>query len=529
MRRFAELYARLDQTRATAAKVAAMRDYFDRTPPEDAAWGLWLLLGNRLKRVVAPTKLATWVGEATGIADALVRESIAHVGDLAEAAALMLDTAGLLAPCDSDVGLAEWVDRLAALRDCDDVQARERLTSWWRELPRDQCFLFNKLSTGALRVGVSSGLAARALAEHGGIEGALVLHRLMGDWKPSAQGFLALMQPEGASPNPAQPYPFCLASPLDSHPEWLGDVSQFLVEWKWDGIRAQLVRRERTTYVWSRGDELLNGRFPEIEHAALRLPDGCVLDGEILAWRDGVLPFAVLQRRIGRTRVSPRMLADAPVTFLAYDLIESDGADLRPLPLAERRARLESVCTIARFDVSPRVAAATWDALANKRAAIVTPGIEGLMLKRLDSPYAAGRKRGAWWKWKVASLTVDTVLMYAQSGHGRRANLYTDYTLGVWNGDELVPVAKAYSGLRDDELVAMDRWIRAHTIEKFGPVRSVEPHQVFEIAFEGIARSSRHKSGIALRFPRIARWRTDKPAREADTLDVLERMLPRTA
>jgi len=525
LRRFAELYARLDDTRATSAKLAAMRDYFAQAPPEDAAWGLWLLLGNRLKRVVAPTKLAAWIGEASGVAASLVRESIAHVGDLAETMALLLDTAALLPQAAPDVGLAQWVQRLAQLAGEDDAQARERLSAYWRELPRDQCFLFNKLLTGSLRVGVSAGLAARALAEYAGIDPALVVHRLMGDWRPGVENFRALTQPESGAPNPAQPYPFCLASPLDSAPQSLGDPSDFLIEWKWDGIRAQLIRRGGHTFVWSRGDEMLNGRFPEIEHAAQRLPDGTVLDGEILAWRDRVLPFAVLQRRIGRTRIGARMLAEAPVAFLAYDLLEAQNEDLRLRPLAERRLRLEQLCATAMLQASPRVEAATWDEYGALREAIDTPGIEGLMLKRLDSAYLSGRKRGAWWKWKIASLTVDAVLIYAQPGHGRRANLYTDYTLGAWNEGELVPVAKAYSGLTDEELVEMDRWIRAHTIEKFGPVRAVEPHHVFEIAFEGIARSARHKSGIALRFPRIARWRKDKSFREADTLATLERLL----
>ena len=525
MRRFAELYARLDETRSTAAKVAAMRDYFAATPAQDAAWGLWLLLGQRLKRIVAPTKLAAWVGDASGVEPPLVRASIAHVGDLAEAMALLLDTAKLLPQEAPDIGLAEWVQRLAQLGGADDARSRDALTAYWRELPREQCFLFNKLLTGALRVGVSSGLAARALAEHAGVDAVLVMHRLMGDWQPSGQSFIALTAPQVDARNPAQPYPFCLASPLDGPPHALGDPSQFLVEWKWDGIRAQLIRRAARTYLWSRGGEMLNGRFPEIEVAAERVDDGTVLDGEILAWRGGVLPFAVLQRRIGRRRVVRRSLDDAPVTFIAYDLLEAAHEDLRARPLAERRAQLEAICADADVQVSARVQRSTWDELAALREAIDTPGIEGLMLKRLDSPYVGGRKRGAWWKWKLASRTVDTVLIYAQSGHGRRANLYTDYTLGVWKGDELVPVAKAYSGLTDDELVEMDRWIRAHTTEKFGPVRAVEPRQVFEIAFDGIARSTRHKSGIALRFPRIARWRKDKPSREADTLDALERLL----
>jgi DNA ligase-1 len=330
-----------------------------------------------------------------------------------------------------------------------------------------------------------------------------------------------------SEPTVSRPYPFFLASPLEQPADTLGPREEWLAEWKWDGIRAQVVRRRGQAFLWSRGEELLAGRFPELEAAATHLPDGLVLDGEVLAHRESVLPFSVLQTRIGRQKLTPKVLADAPVAFMAYDLLEQDGADIRALPLAERRARLERVLDRAspRLLVSPSVDADSWAALAEVRAQARARHVEGLMLKRLSSPYQAGRRRGDWWKWKIDPFTVDAVLMYAHPGHGRRATLFTDYTFGVWDQGALVPVAKAYSGLSDPEILELDAWIRRHTIEKFGPTRAVEPVQVFELAFEGIAPSTRHRSGLAVRFPRILRRRPDKPPAEADTLDALKRML----
>ncbi|MCC2658148.1 MAG: ATP-dependent ligase [Panacagrimonas sp.] len=560
MRRFAQLYADLDDTRATSRKLSAMRRYFAQAPAEDAAWGLFFLLGNRLKRLIPPTRLRGWIVEATGLPEAVVEESYAHVGDLGETIALLFDREGsgpspppsprsrgeretAVPPLPASRGegggegpgalpLHICVENLRALQDADEPAQRAFIVEQWRTLPYLECLLFNKLLTGSLRVGVSAGLAARAIAEHAGLEPALVQARLMGDWTPSVEAFEALLAAsdhDGAR-DPSQPYPFCLASPLEAEPESIGDPGAFLVEWKWDGIRGQLIRRQGRTFLWSRGEELLDGRFPEIEAAATALPDGTVIDGEVLAWNaQGVMPFAALQKRIGRKTLGKKILAENPVVFLAYDLLEWEGADWRERPLVARRARLESLLGHATRDaamqLSSAVRAADWREFAALREQARARGVEGLMLKRLDSPYLPGRKRGLWWKWKIGALTVDTVLLYAQSGHGRRSNLYTDYTLAVRDGENLVPVAKAYSGLTDEELVQMDRWIRAHTREKFGPVRSVDAEQVFEIAFEGIQASTRHKAGVALRFPRIARWRKDKTVGEIDTLESLKRLI----
>ncbi|MDP3295840.1 MAG: ATP-dependent DNA ligase [Nevskia sp.] len=547
MKRFAALYARLDETRATSAKVEAMRAYFAETPPADAAWGLYFLTGQRLKRLIGPSQLRAWIGDATGLSPAVIEDCYAHVGDLAETLALLLDRADR--PAAIERGLAEWVAWLLALRDREPDEQRAALIEVWAGLPLDECFLFNKLLTGSLRVGVSSGLAARALAAHAGLPDSLIAQRLMaqqgGHWQPSADAFAALLAPGTTEAHPSQPYPFCLASPVEDAPDsvWqdglpsgLGPIGDWLAEWKWDGIRGQLIRRAGQSFLWSRGEELLNGRFPEIETVAAQLPDGTVLDGEILA-HDGsqVLSFAKLQTRIGRKTVGKKLLAEAPVAFVAYDLLEWRGEDWRLRPLVERRAQLAMIVAQfaePRLKLSECLMAEDWNDLATQRAVARERGVEGLMLKRFDSGYQAGRRRGTWWKWKLDAMSIDCVLVYAQAGHGRRANLYTDYTLAVWAGPlsgegALLPVAKAYSGLTDAELTKMDHWIKQHTREKFGPVRSVDAEQVFEIAFEGIQASSRHKAGIALRFPRIARWRTDKTPPDANTLDDLKCFLKR--
>jgi DNA ligase 1 len=528
MRRFSDLYEALDSTSSTRAKVEAMARYFRAVPPEDAAWAVFFLTGQRLKRLISGRTLRAWALRYTGLPEWLVRDAHATTGDSAETVTLLVHQGR------SDAGeplpLHRWLEeRILPLRALPDEQQYTEVTAWWRQLPAHELFVLNKLLTGAFRVGVSQLLVVRALAALSGLPRATIAHRLMGRWQPTAAWYQGLLAADRAHDDPSRPYPFFLASPLEQSPADLGSIDRWLAEWKWDGIRAQLIRRRGEVFLWSRGEELVTARFPELAHAAARLPDGAVLDGEILAWDErGVLPFAILQTRIGRDAVSARDLERAPVSFLAYDLLEEAGQDIRAVPLAERRARLAVVLEGrgGRLLLSDELAAVDWAALETARAAARERRVEGLMLKRRDSPYGTGRQRGAWWKWKIDPLTVDAVLVYAQAGSGRRANLFTDYTFAVWQGEALVPIAKAYSGLSDAEILALDRWIRRHTVERFGPVRQVVPEQVFELAFEGINRSSRHKSGIALRFPRIARWRTDKPAQEADRLADVHALLP---
>ncbi|MBM7118751.1 ATP-dependent DNA ligase [Archangium primigenium] len=527
MRRFVDLYEALDSTTSTNAKVEALVAYFRAAPPEDAAWALYFLTGRRLKRLVASKGLKQWVRELSDTPEWLFDEAYASVGDLAEIIALLLDQAERPAETE-ELSLSRWVEeRIQPLAGLSLPEQRERITGWWHLLPRRELFLFNKLLTGELRVGVSDTLVVRALAQFAGLPPASVSHRLMGTWAPSKAFFQQLIAPDVSDADSSRPYPFYLASPLEQPVEDLGGREEWMAEWKWDGIRGQLIHRQGSLALWSRGEELITERFPEITSAAASLPPGTVLDGEVLAYAEGQpLPFSRLQRRIGRQKLTAKVLAEAPAAFMAYDLLEENGEDLRQRPLRERRARLEALLKDKpQFPISPIITAPTWEQLATAREESRERNVEGFMLKRLESPYLHGRKRGDWWKWKIDPFTVDAVLLYAHPGHGKRAALYTDYTFAVWNGDDLTPVAKAYSGLTDQEISKLDRWIRAHTKEKFGPVRSVEPEQVFELHFEGIAASPRHKSGVALRFPRIARWRADKAPKDADTLDQLKGLI----
>ncbi|MDZ7789335.1 MAG: ATP-dependent DNA ligase [Xanthomonadales bacterium] len=531
MERFARLYDRLDGTTSTNARVAAMVAYFRDVPAADGAWAVWCLTGRRLKRLVPSRSLRQWGAEAAGLPDWLLETSYQHVGDLAETLNLLAPGPEQAAPAPPLHRLIE--ERIRPLARLDERDKRREVLTAWRELAGTERFLYNKLLTGALRVGVSRRLVTRALAELAGIDSGLMAHRLMGDWQPTPEFFAQLLADEAdADLDISRPYPFFLASPLESEPAELGPAGQWRAEWKWDGIRAQLIRRGGETFLWSRGEERLDGRFPEFEAAAEALPDGTVLDGEIMAWRDGPLPFAVLQRRIGRKKPGPKTLQSAPTAFLAYDLLECGGRDLREAPLDERSGRLEGLLeelAAERLFRPEPVDFADWDDLPALRATSRERGVEGLMLKATESPYRVGRKRGDWWKWKVEPYTFDGVLLYAQPGHGRRSGLFTDYTFAVHHDGGLVPVAKAYSGLTQKEIEELDRWIRSHTTDRFGPVRAVEPVQVFELAFEGLTRSARHKSGIAMRFPRIHRWRRDLSVADADTLAQLERLLPAEA
>jgi len=523
MKAFADLFAALDETNKTSEKVAALERYFAAAPPADAAWAVYFLVGRKPRQVVPTRKLWAWATEAAGLDDWLIDECYHAVGDMAETVALVLPEPGRT----GDLPLSRWVEeRLLTLRGRPEEEQRARLLQYWAELDRPQRFVWNKLITGAFRVGVSTQLVTRALAAVGGLEAPVVAHRLMGDWSPSAAFFASLIAADAGDASISQPYPFFLAHPLDGEPAAQGHISEWQVEWKWDGIRSQLIRRAGRTFLWSRGEELVTERYPEIAAAAERLADGTVIDGEILPWRDGrVLPFGALQRRIGRKSLGKKLLAEVPVVLMCYDLLEDAGADIRALPLAERRRQLETHVSEPMM-TSPIIAAASWEELGRVWAESRSRSVEGMMLKRRSSPYRVGRVRGDWWKWKVAPFTIDAVLIYAQRGSGKRASLYTDYTFGLWDNGRLVPFAKAYSGLTDEEIRRVDAFVRGHTVEAFGPVRTVTPELVFELAFEGIQKSSRHKSGVAVRFPRLLRWRTDKKPSDADTLDALRRMLP---
>jgi DNA ligase-1 len=526
MKRFARLFAALDATTKTTVKTAALAAYFRDAPEEDRLWTIALLSGRRPKRAVTATELREWAAAAAGLPLWLFEEAYPVVGDLAETISLILPPP----TGDGSQTLSGHMRALIALTGRPAPQRRAAILAAWDSLGPDERFLFNKLITGGFRMGVSQGLMTRALAQATGLEETTLAHRLMGDWTPAGTTYARLIRSDDPAAETRRPYPFALASPLEDPPDALGDPEGWLAEWKWDGIRGQLIHRPPAFALWSRGEELITDRFPDFAPLADLLPPGTVIDGEVVAWGGGSpLPFADLQKRIGRKTVPKRLLADAPARLLAYDLLEEGGQDLRALPLAQRRARLDRLVAALPAGVplglSPALPVTDWAALAGLRATARAARAEGLMLKRLSSPYHVGRKRGDWWKWKLDPFTVDAVMIYAQAGHGRRATLYTDFTFALRDGDDLVPFAKAYSGLTDDEFRQITDWVRRHTLERFGPVRRVVPDLVFEIAFEGIQASPRHKSGIALRFPRMLRWRQDKPVAEIDTIQTLRALL----
>jgi len=529
MQLFASLFTALDETTGTNAKLDALVAYFNTAPPEDAIWTVSFLIGRKPRQIVPTRRLMQWAAEVAAIPDWLFEASYDVVGDLAETITLVL-------PGGSGAGerpLHIWVEQyLLPLRGKDEAAQREAVIKAWLQMNRSQRFVWNKLITGGFRVGVSQKTVTRALALYSGVAESVIAHRLMGSWQPRKDLFAHLISADTRDADISRPYPFYLAYPLDATFEKLGDVRQWQAEWKWDGIRAQLIKRDSQVFIWSRGEELVTGKYPEIAAAAERLPDGTVIDGEILPWKEArVLHFSELQRRIGRKTIGKKLLHEVPVVLMAYDLLEFEGRDIREMALAQRDARLAELLaqnSNARIIHSPKVGGQNWEALAAVKDQARERGVEGLMLKKKNSPYRVGRRRGDWWKWKVDPLTIDAVLIYAQRGHGRRSGLYTDCTFAVWHNAGLVPFAKAYTGLTDAEIRRVDRFVRQNTIERFGPVRAVKPELVFEIAFEDIRRSTRHKSGVAVRFPRMARWRTDKTIQDADSLDTIKALIQLT-
>lgn len=530
MRRFAELAVRLGTSTKTNDRLEALEEYFMEAEDADKVWMIALFSGRRPKRTVNTTQLWEWCREVTGLPGWLFEESYHTVGDLAETIALLLPEAGVFEGAGES--LAYYLLALARLGKEDEGVKKAFVQQCWASMNRDERFVFNKLITGGFRIGISQQTVVNALARSAGVDASVVAHRISGDWDPASTAYSALLSGEGGGSDLSRPYPFYLAYALEEELPALGVTADWQAEWKWDGIRGQLIRRGESMFVWSRGEELMTEKFPEYQAFKDLLPVGSVLDGEIIGMGGGlpfaVLPFAALQTRIGRKNVTKKNLSEVPVGFIAYDLLEFEGEDWRGRPLAERRRQLEAVVTAAAhplLQLSPVIAFDDWMELAEARIGARERGSEGLMLKRKDSMYQVGRKRGDWWKWKIDPLVIDAVLVYAQKGHGRRSNLYTDYTFAVRSGEQLVTFTKAYSGLTDKELAEVDAFVKKNSLEKFGPVRTVKPELVFEIAFEGIAASARHKSGVALRFPRINRWRKDKGPAEIDTLEALKKML----
>ncbi|MCS7004005.1 MAG: ATP-dependent DNA ligase [Cytophagales bacterium] len=525
MRNLANLCYQLDQTNKTNEKIALAKTFFETAPDDDKCWFLALVFDKRPKRPFSISFLKEWAAEFAQIESWLFEECYHTVGDLAETIALLLPEP------DEEIekSASEWIKLIISLEKMSELERKQAIQYAWSSLSKTSRFLFNKLLTGGLRIGISQQLAVRALAEATQTDINQIVHQLTGNWSPFNVSFQELIN-TSLKADISKPYPFCLAYPVENQIENLGDAKNWAIEWKWDGIRGQIIFRNRQLFIWSRGEELITEKFPELHLFTPCLPENTVLDGEILCFRNGKpLSFQSLQTRITRKNLTKKMIAEMPAVFMAYDVLEYKGEDIRNMPYSQRRKILENIAlrmqSVPSWKLSESYIFENWNQVYDLRSQTRQQGAEGFMIKLLNSPYHQGRKKGGWWKWKLEPYSIDAILLYAQKGHGRRAGLYTDFTFGVWNGDEIVTFAKAYSGLTDEEFEEVNRFIRQNTLEQFGPVRTVKPELVFEIGFEGIAPSTRHKSGVAVRFPRILRWRKDKLPSQADTLETLKNLL----
>jgi DNA ligase-1 len=529
LRRFTQLIQQLETSNKTNDKIAALVSYFSTADEKDKPFVIAMFTGKKPKRPVNTALIRAWATELSDIPAWLFAESYHSVGDLSETIALVLPPA----KHTTDRKLHEWINDLAALPGKSDEAKKEFILHAWDSLDTQERFIFNKLISGNFRIGVSNKMLVNAISKQSDTDSNKIMHSIMGKWNPGEITYDELIAGAHVNTDNSWPYPFCLAYALEAEPASLGRTEEWQAEWKWDGIRGQIVKRNGELFIWSRGEELVTDQFPELHFLREELPDGTVIDGEILSVKDGqVQAFSILQQRLNRKTINKSQLKDAPIGFYIYDLLEYKAADIRTEPLSERRRLLEEIVSqMSHTDVailSPVIEFKDWEQLAEIRKGSRDNNSEGIMLKKLSSFYHSGRKRGDWWKWKINPYTVDTVMIYAQKGSGRRANHFTDYTFAVRDGENLITVAKAYSGLTDKEIKEVDSFVKKNAIEKFGPVRTVKPELVFEIAFEGIAESKRHKAGLALRFPRIARWRKDKVAAEINTLDDLRQLLAST-
>ncbi len=525
MKNFVHMFEQVDSSTKTTVKVNALAEYFRTACDKDKVWAIAIMSHRRPKRPMTTKLMREWAAEISDVPLWLFEESYHIAGDLAETITLL---------CHGEknkVGgsLSELIEIIIGLRGEDESEQKKVVQELWKSLDYSACFVFNKLLTGGFRMGISRKLMTRALAKATSIDEPIIAHKLMGKWNPATIDFQTLVLETSESEEDSRPYPFHLAYSIKESTEPLKSPKNWQAEWKWDGIRGQLIKRGGEHYVWTRGEELVTDRYPEFKSLVDSLPDGTVLDGEILAFSNGLpMDFRALQKRLGRKTVSKKLLTDIPVIFMAYDILEEEGKDIRQIRMEERRERMNKLISNIKcpgLQISPTIEFSDWKQLEESISEARERRCEGFMLKNLDSAYLGGRKKGSWWKWKVEPYSVDAVLTFAMRGHGRRANLYTDYTFGLWKDGELVTFAKAYSGLTDDEFQTVDAFVRKHSIQRFGPVRQVEPQLVFEIAFEGIAHSSRHKSGVAVRFPRIIRLRTDKQAKDADSLEHLKALI----
>ncbi len=525
MKLFAKLIQSLENTNKTLQKIEALVEYFEVADNNDKNWVIALFTGKRPKRPVNSRVMREWALEITGLPEWLFVESYSSVGDMGETLSLILPPAENY----SDKSLTQWMNEIIALAPLNDEEKKAYVVKSWNELDTTERFIFNKLIGGSFRIGVSQKILITALAQYTNNDKDVLMHSIYGKWDIDTISFEELVSGSTINPDNSKPYPFCLAYPIDKDIHEMGDISEWTAEYKWDGIRGQITKRNGEVFIWSRGEEIVTDQFPELRDAAANISIDFAIDGEILAAKDDMIyNFQTLQQRLNRKVISKKMLAEIPIMFYVYDMLEYEGEDLRSKTFLERREMLEKFFSENKaeaFRLSPILSFDSWDALAALRQGARDINSEGVMLKRKDSIYHSGRKKGDWWKWKIDPLTIDAVMIYAQKGSGRRSQHYTDYTFAVKKGDELVTIAKAYSGLTDKEITEISSFVRKNSIEKFGPVRTVKPELVFELGFEGIGFSKRHKSGVALRFPRILRWRKDKTVDEIDDIDDIKKMI----
>ncbi len=526
MKYFAELFDELDSTTKTNEKISSLVNYFANNNPSDNIYTISFLTGRKPKQLVRSANIRDWAREAADIPQWLFEESYERVGDMGELIALLVEQK----TATEHTSFTYWIEQIILpLKKKEEADQKKIILDAWHSLDYKGRFVFNKIIGGSFRVGVSQSIVVKAIAQYSGIKDTVISHRMMGNWQPQEAFFNQLISEDSGDTDVSKPYPFYLAYQLDSELESLGQPEEWAAEWKWDGIRAQIIKRNDEVFIWSRGEDLITDRFPELNEAALFLPNGTVLDGELLAWKDDKpMIFGELQKRIGRKNLTKKILEDVPAVFQAFDILEVNEKDLRESLYSERKEILKDVVEKIHpkeFKLDSIVKFDSWDELKDLRGTAKQKNIEGVLLKKKDSLYGTGRRRGNWWKWKVDPFTIDAVMIYAQRGHGRRASLYTDYTFGIWNDGKLISFAKAYSGLTDEEIRKVDAFVRKNTLEKFGPVRTVKPELVFELSFEGIQLSGRHKSGVAVRFPRITKWRTDKKPEDADSLENIKKLL----
>ena len=526
MRYFSELFVELDSTTKTNEKIKFLVNYFSNNNPSDNIYTISFLTGRKPKQLVRSANIREWAREAAGIPQWLFEESYERVGDMGELIALLMEQK----TNTEHTSFTYWVENIILpLKKKDEAEQKRIILDAWQSLDYNGRFVFNKIIGGSFRVGVSQSIVVKAIAEFSGIKDTVISHRMMGNWLPQEEFFNQLIAEDSGDTDVSKPYPFYLAYQLENELQDLGDPKDWAAEWKWDGIRAQIIKRNDEVFIWSRGEDLITERFPELKEAAMFLHNGTVLDGELLAWKDDKpMIFGELQRRIGRKNLTKKILEEVPAVFQAFDILEIGEEDIREKTYSERKELLRDVIEkihLKEFKLDSEVIFNSWEHLKELRSTSKEKNIEGVLLKKRNSAYGTGRRKGNWWKWKVDPFTIDAVMIYAQRGHGRRASLYTDYTFGIWNEGKLISFAKAYSGLTDEEIRKVDAFVRRNTLEKFGPVRTVKPELVFELSFEGIQLSSRHKSGIAVRFPRITKWRTDKKPEDADSLENIKKLL----